>query len=123
VDESGRTIQPDEPNGYKFETFIFDALRFTRHPPVALEIERNREFTPVKQLVGDDSVESATRMMTAEWASWLEAAGHPIARDAHGDPLEPLEISPKFAADKAEFLSRHGVSKEVSVDPRQGVHS
>jgi len=37
LNERGERIEPREPNGYKFETFIFDALRFVTHDPVVLE--------------------------------------------------------------------------------------
>ncbi|NUM55380.1 MAG: UDPGP type 1 family protein [Candidatus Hydrogenedentes bacterium] len=106
VDASGVLVKPDIPNGYKFETFVFDALRFTRHAPIALEIERAGEYTPIKQFSGDNSVEEAWRAMRDYWAGWIEAAGHRITRDAKGHVAVAIEISPQFALSKEEFVEK-----------------
>ncbi|MCD6287780.1 MAG: UDPGP type 1 family protein [Candidatus Hydrogenedentes bacterium] len=106
IDSTGRLIRPDTPNGYKFETFIFDALRFIDHEPVALELDRAVEFTPVKQSTGTDSVESATRLMAELWADWLDAAGSIVPRDQNGRPTVRLDISPEFAITKEEFIEK-----------------
>ena len=101
IDERGERIQPDSPNGYKFETFVFDALAFARHEPVMLEIEVQGEFTPTKQMTGPDSVEEARVSMTKYWRGWLEAAGCTT-------PLEDaqIEINPEFAISKEEFVEK-----------------
>ncbi|GMU93256.1 MAG: UDP-glucose pyrophosphorylase [Candidatus Hydrogenedentota bacterium] len=106
VDESGTLVRPEVPNGYKFETFVFDALRFTRHAPIALEIERAGEYTPIKQFSGDNSVEEAWRSMARYWAEWIEASGHPVPRNGAGDPAIRIEISPEFAFSKDEFIEK-----------------
>ena len=72
LDENGILIKPEKPNGYKFETFVFDALRFISHPPVALEIERPGEYTPIKQFEGTNSVTAARNSMASYWAAWIE---------------------------------------------------
>ena len=41
VNEAGETVTPDEPNGVKFERFVFDALPMA-DSPVVLEIDRSR---------------------------------------------------------------------------------
>jgi len=106
VNEQGERVEPDEPNGYKFETFVFDALRFIAHPPVALEIDRAGEYTPIKQLEGANSVQAAWARMKAYWAQWLDAAGCPIPRDATGAIPIKIEISPEFALSKEEFVEK-----------------
>lgn len=51
-------VVPEEPNAWKFEYFIFDILKsFDRCLP--FEVRRSREFAPVKNRTGTDSVESA----------------------------------------------------------------
>lgn len=106
IDASGNKIKPDAPNGYKFETFVFDALRFAHHPPIALEISREGEYTPIKQFSGDNSVEEAWRSMAEYWAGWLEAVGHHVPRDAAGRVAVRIEISPQFAFSKHEFVEK-----------------
>jgi len=106
VGDDGQPVKPDKPNGYKFETFIFDALRFIRHEPVALEIDRAGEYTPIKQFEGDNSVVEAWNRMAAYWSGWLEAAGCTVPRDASGQPACRIEISPQFALTKEEFVAK-----------------
>ncbi len=106
VNGSGDTVKPDEPNGYKFETFVFDALRFIRHEPVAFEIERRGEFSPIKQYDGVDSVTESWASMGEYWGEWLEASGATVPRDENGVVSVNIEISPQFALSKEEFLEK-----------------
>lgn len=106
LDENGNQMKPDKPNGYKFETFVFDALHFITHPPVALEIERPGEYTPTKQFEGANSVVAARNSMASYWATWLEAAGHTVPHNADGVPEVPIEISPAYALTREEFVTK-----------------
>ena len=106
VNQKGERIKPDQPNGYKFETFVFDALRFIPHPPVALEIAPPGEYTPTKQFEGANSVMAARQSMARYWAEWLEAAGHTVPRNEAGAPSVPIEISPAYALTKEEFIAK-----------------
>ncbi len=105
LNEHGIPVKPDTPNGFKFETFVFDALRFVPHPPVALEIGRQGEYTPTKQYDGINSVVAARKRMAEYWAGWLEAAGFHVPRDAANACAVPIEISPAFALTKDEFVA------------------
>ncbi len=118
IDPDGRYVRPDRPNGYKFETFVFDALRFAPHPPVALEIGRAGEYTPTKQYDGINSVVAARQSMADYWADWLDAAGCNVPRDADDACTVPIEISPRFALTKEEFLEK---MKDRRIDAAQGV--
>ena len=100
LDAQGNLVTPDSPNAYKFETFIFDALRYATRTPVVLEIDRLGEFTPTKQLTGPGSVEMARQDMTRYWNQWLDAAGCPP------DENRVVEISPQFALTKEEFVEK-----------------
>ncbi len=106
LDGSGKRVKPEQPNGYKFETFIFDALRFVNHGPVALVIGRAGEYTPIKQFDGSNSVQAAWTAMGRYWADWLEAVGRAVPRDAEGNPAIAIEISPEFALTREEFLEK-----------------
>ncbi len=58
---NGEIIKPNEPNAYKFESFIFDA--FSMIPEVGLlRGKREDEFSPVKNAEGNDSPEVARKM-------------------------------------------------------------
>ncbi|TFH00733.1 MAG: UDPGP type 1 family protein, partial [Calditrichales bacterium] len=57
LDEAGKLIKPEEKNGIKFETFVFDALSDAR-TAMCLEIVREEEFSPLKNKEGENSPET-----------------------------------------------------------------
>lgn len=62
IDEAGNFIKPEEPNGYKFEILITDILEF--FPDfLPVEVKREEEFAPVKNLHGADSVDTARKLL------------------------------------------------------------
>lgn len=62
VDEHGNVIHPDAPNAYKFETLILDMVRLM-DTCLPYEVVREREFAPIKNATGIDSVESARELL------------------------------------------------------------
>ncbi len=64
MDENGNIIKPEEPNCYKFETFIFDAFGKLDNMEI-LRGKREEEFAPVKNKDGVDSPETATKLYKA----------------------------------------------------------
>jgi UDP-N-acetylglucosamine/UDP-N-acetylgalactosamine diphosphorylase len=68
VDATGRRVDPGSPNAWKHETFVFDALPMAEKG-VVLEVDRAREFAPVKNAEGPDSPETA-RALLREAGRW-----------------------------------------------------
>lgn len=62
MDENGEHISPDKPNGHKFETLVLDMVHM-QDSCLSYEVVRNREFAPVKNPTGVDSVESARALL------------------------------------------------------------
>lgn len=58
LDEEGKKVTPDEPNGYKFEQLVLDMIH-ELDSCLPFEVEREKEFAPIKNKTGVDSVESA----------------------------------------------------------------
>jgi UDP-N-acetylglucosamine/UDP-N-acetylgalactosamine diphosphorylase len=105
VDREGARVEPAEPNGIKFETFVFDAFP-QADKTFIMELDRAQEFAPVKNLTGADSVDSAQQAMTERSGRWLESAGVAVPRDADGRARFPIEISPLFALDAEELRTK-----------------
>lgn len=105
VDESGNTQTPTEPNGVKFEMFVFDALPLAKNP-VIIEAARGDDFSPVKNAEGVDSPQSCKEDQLRMFARWLKAAGVEIEADESGLPDITFEISHRFAADEKDFVER-----------------
>lgn len=62
MDETGAIVKPTEPNAYKFETLILDMI-YMMDDCLSFEVDRSREFAPVKNATGVDSVESARELL------------------------------------------------------------
>lgn len=58
IDENAQPVKPEKPNGYKFETLILDMIHML-DTCLPFEVERNKEFAPIKNKTGIDSIESA----------------------------------------------------------------
>jgi len=105
VDDTGLTVYPEKPNGYKFEMFVFDALQDTTQS-VIMEIIREEEFSPLKKLTGSASAESVRRDISNYFGGWLESAGLTIPRDNEKNVSGRIEISPLFARNREECLNK-----------------
>lgn len=57
-----RVVTPETENGYKFETLILDMVKLMGSC-LPFEVAREKEFAPIKNLTGADSVESARRLL------------------------------------------------------------
>lgn len=62
MDENGCFINPERPNGYKFETLVLDMVHM-QDSCLSYEVVRNKEFAPVKNARGTDSIESAKLLL------------------------------------------------------------
>lgn len=62
LNEEGEPVKPEEPNGYKFESLVLDMIH-QLDSCLPFEVVRNREFAPIKNKTGVDSVESARALL------------------------------------------------------------
>lgn len=62
MDENGNYFNPETPNGYKFEALVLDMIHM-QDSCLAYEVIRNKEFAPIKNASGVDSVESARALL------------------------------------------------------------
>ena len=69
MDENGNMIKVvTEPNGYKYEAFIFDGFNYFREISI-LRGKREDDFAPIKNALGVDSPETATKLYNDFWAT------------------------------------------------------
>ena len=66
IDEEGKEVIPQEPNSYKFESFIFDAFEFFDDIAI-LRGKREDDFAPVKNKEGVDSPKTAKELYEKYW--------------------------------------------------------
>lgn len=61
MDQAGNLIKPETPNGYKFEQLVLDMIH-ELDSCLPYEVVREKEFAPIKNKTGVDSVESARKL-------------------------------------------------------------
>ena len=122
VDEEGHAVSPDEPNAWKFEMFVFDALPFARNP-VIIETARKDDFSPVKNAEGNDSPGTSRDDQLRQYARWARAAGLSVEVDESGLPAVRFEISPLFADTEKRFVEAVGCLEETLVIEEETVLS
>ena len=97
----GKVVKPAEPNGYKFEKFIFDILPNAK-TAAFLAFDPKDEFSPVKNAEGKDSPATCKADLQSKWRRWFAEAGVVVPEDL------PLEIDPAYAVDAAD-LKKKGI--------------
>ncbi|MBI9012085.1 MAG: UDPGP type 1 family protein [Clostridiales bacterium] len=85
---NGQLDQSNTPNGYKFELFLFDMFKFSDDMAV-MSVNREEEFSPVKNKSGNDSPETAKNMILNLHHKWLI--------DANFDVPHGLEVNTKLS--------------------------
>lgn len=66
IDENGEVVNPDKPNAYKFEQFIFDSFKSFDDIAI-LRGKREEDFAPVKNAEGEDSPATAKKLYEDYW--------------------------------------------------------
>ena len=62
LNEAGELIKPESPNGFKFESLVLDMIH-QMSSCLPYEVVREKEFAPIKNKTGIDSVESARALL------------------------------------------------------------
>jgi len=110
VEGLGRDGKTEKIKGWKFETFVFDAIPLAERTS-CMEVVRDEEFSPVKNFEGIDSPETARKAMVELHRRWLMQAGFELA------PGAKIEISPLLALDKDELINKtRGITRKIAKD-------
>lgn len=62
INNEGELVKPEEPNGYKFETLALDMIGYME-TCLPFEVVREKEFAPIKNATGVDSIETAKALL------------------------------------------------------------
>lgn len=62
LNDEGELVKPEAPNGYKYENLVLDMIH-QMAGCLPFEVEREKEFAPIKNKTGIDSVESARELL------------------------------------------------------------
>ena len=95
----GKVVKPSEPNGYKFEKFIFDILPNAK-TAAFMAFEQKDEFSPVKNAEGTDSPATCKADLQAKWRRWFAEVGVTVPEAL------PVEIDPAYAVDAKDLAAK-----------------
>ncbi len=112
IDVTGKTVNTQERDAIKFERFIFDSLPLAQRTLI-VEGDRQREFNPVKNAVGNDTPQTSRDALSRIGRRWLRAAGASV------DDGLIVEISPLVAL-TAEQLAERLTRDNVTLDDFTG---
>lgn len=115
--ESGRLIEPEQPNAVKLETFVFDAIPLAGSS-IVLETLRVEEFAPLKNREGVDSAATSRQIQSDRHGGWLEAHGVKVPRDENGSVSARIEISPLTAVESSDLVA---VDLPVEINPGEDI--
>lgn len=105
LNTDGVMISPKENNAIKFECFIFDVLKQVKRGMV-MEVLREDEFSPLKNMDGDNSPVIVKQDIINLFGRWLRNAGIPIPTDAQGNVIGSVEIGANYAIDEEELRDK-----------------
>lgn len=113
VDNSGKRITPDKPNGIKIEKFVFDVFEFAENF-VTVEVPREVEFSALKNAdsAGKDCASTARNDIYNLHRKYIENAGGVVT-----DKVQEVEISPliSYAGEGLEQLVKGKVFEMSTV--------
>lgn len=89
--KTGHRISPEKPNGVKLELFVFDVFPLAEKF-ACLEVERSKEFSPMKNASGLDSPSTSRRDLERLHIRWIQEAGGHVT----GEDVEHLSTANGF---------------------------
>ena len=125
---SAESIEPEEPNAVKLETFVFDALPLC-DKSIIYETDRVEEFAPIKNADapgsdapgGDGAVDcpaTSKQLQTERAARWLAQHNVAIPRNPDGNVDAVIELRPLTAIAPEDLAD---VALPTSIDPGASV--
>ncbi len=108
---TGRREEPAQPNAWKLEMFVFDALPLARSS-IVCETSRGEEFAPIKNARGVASPATSHQLQSDRAGAWLERHGIAVPRDEQGHVTARIEISPLTALEP-EDLARARLPRAI----------
>jgi UDP-N-acetylglucosamine pyrophosphorylase len=105
VNEKGMLVRPQAANAVQLTHNISDILPFAQKVLLVSGV-REEIFSPVRNVAGINSAQTAKRDLVRRFASWLSRGKAELPVDDNGVCPFSIEISPLFALSEEEFLEK-----------------
>ena len=124
IDNEGREVKPDKPNGVKLEQFVFDCFPFLEMEKFAcMEVKREDEFSPLKNAkgTGHDDPDTSRFDILQQGRRFLEGAGATITSDRGDEEGSGVEVSPliSYGGEGLEFLNGREIKAPAVIEKEQ----
>ena len=122
VDEEGREVKPEKPNGVKLEQFIFDCFPLLPMDKFAcMEVKREEEFSPLKNAkgTGEDDPDTSRKDILAQGRRFLQNAGATVTSES--DDESGVEVSPliSYGGEGLEFLNGREIKAPAVIEKEE----
>ncbi|KAF2483753.1 nucleotide-diphospho-sugar transferase [Neohortaea acidophila] len=122
IDDEGREVKPEKPNGVKLEQFIFDCFPLLPLEKFAcMEVKREDEFSPLKNAAGtgEDDPDTSRTDILAQGKRFLQAAGATVTSEEQDEA--GVEVSPliSYAGEGLEFLSQRTIKAPAVIEKEE----
>lgn len=119
VDQDGKQIKPEKPNGIKLEQFVFDCFPFLPMDKFAcMEVKREDEFSPLKNAkgTGEDDPDTSRKDILNQGRRFLENAGATVIGEDDKD--NGVEVSPliSYGGEGLEFLKAREIKAPAVIE-------
>ncbi|MHC4841584.1 MAG: UTP--glucose-1-phosphate uridylyltransferase [Planctomycetota bacterium] len=109
LNSDGVMMEPDGPNAFKFERFIFDTIPMAQKV-VCLEVARDEQFLPLKNADGPFGPDGMRQSYTNYWAGAVE--------QVTGKCPQRIEVDPQHYENARELIAGLDPSTEVGDEMR-----
>lgn len=122
VDQEGKQIKPEKPNGIKLEQFVFDCFPFLSMDKFAcMEVKREDEFSPLKNApgTGEDDPGTSRRDILQQGRRFLEEAGATVTSEDQKE--SGVEVSPliSYGGEGLHFLNGREIRAPAVIEKEE----
>ena len=124
IDEEGRAVKPEKPNGVKLEQFVFDCFPFLPMDKFAcMEVKREDEFSPLKNAkgTGEDDPDTSRQAILQQGRRFLEKAGATVTSESQDEDGSGVEVSPliSYGGEGLDFLNGREIKAPAVIEKEE----
>ena len=106
INKRGQTVRPASPNSIRFQSLLLDVVQGSKAVTI-VEVDRAEEYSPIRNMSGAASPQTAQRDLSHLYTRWLRQACAELKQSNKSSSIDPaVEISPLYAMDAEELKEK-----------------